>query len=461
MNWFAQVVLVCWVPLVLVALGTLSPRRALLVTLIGGWLFLPVTGFDLTGYQSKHMVLAAGLLAAAVRYAPSRLLALRPRLLDLPMAVWCLVPLATSLANGLGWYEGASAVLHNSLQWGVPYLVGRVYFSDPSGPRKLAEGFLVGGALYVPLCLWEFRMSPQLHATLYGFHQHEFGQTVRSAGTWRPMVFMHHGLMVALWMAAATLVALWLWRRGTMKKISGVPLAWITLALAVTTLLTKSAGAVILLAAGAGVLVVGRKAPAWALLLALALSAPTYMAFRASGTWSRSVVVAASSLLTTPDRVASLEFRLRNEEALVEKALQQPVLGWGRFRRWLVFDEGGRMATPDGFWVIALGQFGVLGLASVTAAMLLPVLRLASRLRDRRRSQAATAPALVLALIVCLYLIDSLFNAMINPIYTVAAGALAALDVEALQRAPARRRVRAIERRGEPVILPAAARGTP
>jgi hypothetical protein len=460
MNWFAHAVLIAWVPLVLTTLGTVPPRRAVLATLIGGWLFLPVGGLDVTGYQSKSMVLAVGLLAAALRYAPARLFAVRARLVDLPMAVWCVVPLASSLANGLGWYEGSAAVLSNVLHWGVPYLIGRAYFSDPRGPRNLAEGILVGGLLYLLPCLWEVRMSPQLHAIFYGFHQHDFSQTVRPGSTWRPMVFMQHGLMVALWMAAASLVALWFWLRRTRKTVRGVPMAWIALALVATTLLMKSVGGVVLLAAGASLLLVRRARTTRALLVAMVLTVPTYMTCRAIGAWSGSFVVAVASHVAAPNRVASLEFRLRNEEKLVAKALQRPVLGWGRYGRFLVYDEDGHEATPDSFWVIALGQFGAIGLAAMTAAMLVPVLRIARRLRDRAGSEAAVAPALALAIIVCLYVVDCLFNAMINPVYAVAAGALASVDVAALQRVPARRRIR-LEAGPEPLGVPSVVRGAP
>ena len=60
--------------------------------------------------------------------------------------------------------------------------------------------FVLGGLIYVPLCLFEVRMSPQLHNMVYGFAQHSFGQTVRGGG-WRPMVFMQHGLAVGLFMS--------------------------------------------------------------------------------------------------------------------------------------------------------------------------------------------------------------------------------------------------------------------
>ena len=109
---------------------------------------------------------------------------------------------------------------------------------------------LIGALIYVPLCLFEIKMSPQLHKLVYGFQQHAFYQTKRFGG-YRPMVFMQHGIMVALWMAAGTLMAL-----GMMpdrKRIGGVPMGWIVAGLFVVTLLCKSVGAMFLLIVGMGV----------------------------------------------------------------------------------------------------------------------------------------------------------------------------------------------------------------
>ena len=54
--------------------------------------------------------------------------------------------------------------------------------------------------------MFEARLSPQLHSRLYGFTQHDFLQTVRGDYTYRPMVFMQHGLAVAMFLGMATVV---------------------------------------------------------------------------------------------------------------------------------------------------------------------------------------------------------------------------------------------------------------
>ncbi|MEZ4288411.1 MAG: hypothetical protein R3A47_09765 [Polyangiales bacterium] len=65
--------------------------------------------------------------------------------------------------------------------------------------------------LYSLLQLVELRFSPQLHRWIYGYHQHNFVQTIR-AGGYRPMVFMSHGLAVSLFTATAAMAAMGLYR---------------------------------------------------------------------------------------------------------------------------------------------------------------------------------------------------------------------------------------------------------
>ena len=53
--------------------------------------------------------------------------------------------------------------------------------------------------------LFEVRFSPQLNIWIYGFFQHDFQQMIRG-GSFRPIVFLPHGLWVALFFLS-TLVA--------------------------------------------------------------------------------------------------------------------------------------------------------------------------------------------------------------------------------------------------------------
>ena len=50
--------------------------------------------------------------------------------------------MASSLHNGLGVYDGLSAIFEQTVAWGMPYLLGRLYFTDYAGMRELAWGVM-------------------------------------------------------------------------------------------------------------------------------------------------------------------------------------------------------------------------------------------------------------------------------------------------------------------------------
>ena len=92
------------------------------------------------------------------------------------------------------------------------------------------------------------------------------------------------------------------------------------------------------------------------------------------------------------------------------------------------FDERGRdMAVTDGQWIITFGQRGLIGLVALTMIILLPPVLVFRRFPARRWNVAALAPAVALSVILVLYMIDNLFNAMVNPVFVLVAGGLAGL----------------------------------
>jgi hypothetical protein len=127
----------------------------------------------------------------------------------------------------------------------------------------------------------------------------------------------------------------------------------------------------------------------------------------------------------------SLQFRFDNEEILGLKARQRIAFGWGGFSRNRVFNELGEdISVTDSMWIIAFGVYGVLGLISLTVSILLPVLAFCVRYPARTWSNPAIAPAAALAVCVCLYMLDSVLNAMVNPIFMLAAGGLAGIAIQ-------------------------------
>lgn len=407
----------------------LGPRRGALATLLVGTLFLPVFGpaAGVPLLRTKSMFIAGVALALSAALDARRWSRLRLQAIDLPVLLYCAAPFAAAVANGLGAYDGASATFAAALEVGGPYLLGRLYLGDREGLADFAGALVAAGLVYVPLCLWEIRMSPQLHLQLYGFSPTAlFNQNVRFGG-YRPIVFMNHGLMVALFMASATVVAYWLWRTGARRALAGLPMGAAAAVLALTTVLCKSTGAVALLLVGVAALEGTRRLRTPALILLLAALPPAYCTARLAG-WDGAALVAASTEVAGAERAQSVEFRFRNEAALGARALERPWLGWGRWGRSRVRDDSGRdTSITDSRWIGTLGENGLVGLAALGLVLGLPALALLRAAPARRWADEGVAPAAALAVVGLMGLLDDLLNTMTTPLAFAIAGALAAL----------------------------------
>lgn len=429
MNFTVPVALFGWPLVALVLCALLTARRAVITAYVAAWLFLPVYRYPILGLPdwTKISATSVSLLLGLMIFDLRRILAFRPRWIDLPMLVWCLCPVASSLANGLGLYDGVSISLDQTLTWGIPWFLGRVYFGDVDGVRDLALGLFIGGLVYIPFCLYEVRMSPQLHHFVYGFHQHSFAQTHRFGG-WRPTVFMDHGLMVGMWMSMASLVGIWFRVSGGLRTFLGISSLWFVIPLAVTSVLCKSAGALVLLLGGIAILLWVRRFQTRVPLYLLGVVAPLYILVRATGLWSGAELVEAARVVVA-DRADSLSSRLTQEDLLAARALKQPVFGWGRSRgRWRVADETGQsIAATDGQWIIEFSQRGVVGLIAMLGVFLLPGVALVRRVPVQEWARAVAAPVAALTTVVGLYLVDCIPNAHVTPVVLLAAGGITGL----------------------------------
>jgi hypothetical protein len=412
---------------------------------------LSVPGLKLT----KRNAMSYAALLVSVLGDRRRWVSFRFRWFDVPMVVWCVVPLGTALTNGLIYeetppsapfaageqpllrvgsmlYDGLSQSLDQTLAWGAPYFLGRLYFSDLCHFRFVPIAIYLGGLIYMPLCLIEVMSGPQLHILLYGFFQHDLTQTIRFSG-FRPTVFMEHGLEVALWMVAAALLGGWLWQTGCLpRREAGIfrpkYTGWLVFALVATAVLCKSTGALVLGAVGIVVLGTRRWAPAPVALLLLLCAAPLYIGARTTGVWDGESLVDLVKTDVDDDRAQSIDFRFRNENLLLAKAFERPVFGWGGWGKALVNDATGEPETvADGMWIIALSDRGWVGLTALCLAILLPSIRFAWHYRPMLWADPALAPAVGMAVVLALWMVDNLMNAMLNPVFVLGMGGLAGL----------------------------------
>ena len=454
MTPFVPLALFGFLPLVLYLFNQSPPLRAVVASFIAGYLFLPhVAKYPIVPGlppYDKVSVICYCVLLATILFDSGRFSSFQPGWIDLPMLIWCLSPLAAQITNGL---SPISPLTGQIITWGVPYFIGRIYFSDLAALRQLAIGIFVGGMVYIPLCLLEMRIAPTLHLRLYGYHARlDFGQTMRYGG-YRPTVLLEHGLWVGMWMMAATLLGLVLWRTGVMKKLWNYPMNWLVPVLFVTFILVKSTGAYLYLMMGIGMWFTSRWLRTALPLLLLSAIIAGYLYMSASGTLYRipqvATFVAINNSEFANERSQSLAFRVANEELLSAKARLRMMYGWGDSGGSRIYDETGKdISVTDSLWIIAFGQQGAVGLTSFTVAMLLPSLAFAFlRYPPSTWSNRKVAPAAALALILVLYMLDSALNAMICSVFMVANGGLAGLvlkepetnKAKSVRAAPSRR----------------------
>jgi hypothetical protein len=441
MNIVAVIVMIGWIPAVLWIFSRWSAPKAMITSFIVAWLFLPQVAFVFRGIPdyTKMTATCYGILLATMIFDAKRFRSFRPSWVDIPILLFCSSPLLASLANGLGVYDGLSSTLDQTVTWGFPYFLGRLYLNNLESLRNLAIAIIYGGIAYIPLCLLESRLSPQLHRWVYGSHAHQFIQSLR-AGGYRPTVFMQHGLMVGVWMMTATLLLVWLWQTQTLAKT--MPLSILGHAYPVNTVLLvitlvgtfvflRAMGALVLFALALAILFMVRYLRTWFPLLLLVAVISGYLYLGVSGQITqtqRQQVTQAVAQVVGKERADSLSFRLENEEVLSQRARKAMVFGWGGWGRSRIIDEDGvDRSVTDSLWIIVFGQSGLWGLTSLMATLLLPIVGFCARFRPATWSLPQVAPAAGLTVALLMYTLDCILNSMINPIFILLGGGLSGL----------------------------------
>jgi hypothetical protein len=271
--------------------------------------------------------------------------------------------------------------------------------------------------------LIELRMSPQVHAWIYGYGQLQFAQGVRGEG-YRPLVFMTHGLALALFMCAASLAA---WTLTKAKvRLFGWSAGAIAGALSVLLALINSLGALVYGVVATPLLWFLRPQTIARLAVVLACATALYPVARATALFPTQELVDLSARVSQ-DRAESLKFRFDNEDKLLEKAVERPWFGWGGYSRYHIFTEEGRdVSTTDGAWIILFGTYGAFGFITRFGLLLVPIVIAARRLPH---VSAENQPLLAgLALTTSLYALDLLPNGMFNEFPMFLSGAVVGLS---------------------------------
>jgi hypothetical protein len=430
-NTFAYIALVIWPVVVLFIFANNTPARALVWSLLAGYLLLPanteinfpgVPAFTKISITNLSALLGAAIFARSPVIRPPRewwLVALILLYIASPfLTVWGnrepLIIGDTALP-GLQFYDAFSAVAYQTIDL-IPFVLAYNLLRGPEGQRQILHALVIAALAYSLPMLLEVRLSPQLHTWIYGFFPHSFGQQMRGGG-FRPVVFLNHGLMVAIFTALAFVASAYLAKARI--KIFGLPGYLFATYLFVVLVLCRSLGALVLASVAVLLLVVVRQRSMRLICAFLAVCVLTYPILRGADVvpvqW-----VADRTASYSKERAESFQTRIDNENALLARASQKPLFGWGSYGRNRVYDEytGRDVSITDGTWIIIVGTYGWLGYLAAFGLLCIPVI-----VASRNRGDVVPATT-ALSLILVVNLLDLLPNSSLTPLTWLFAGSL-------------------------------------
>ena len=426
-----------WLIVVIGLFVTLKPHRAVIASVLGGYLFLPKAQWTIASGVpdwSYDTSISLFTLACALAFAPARVMSFRPSRLDAIIGVGFVCWGLSSIFAGFG-IKQAVPDWWSYLNWAVvPYVLARCFISKPDELRDLAMGILIALAIYAPLVLFETRFYPWLNQWVYGWQPDRGGDIARMGGI-RPIVFMRRGLALAIWIGAGAMVVCGLWLAGRPRSVRGVPMIVVAGASVLLGMITRSGGAIGLMLGGLGVMLAVRMTGMRRLALAIPVGVALYLGTGMFGTYIPIREYAAKiAEIAYPKRAFSLEVRFNHEGVLASKAREALLFGhggWGGYRDIdsAILEEatGRSSAITDGFWIIVFGQRGLVGVVTVFGWMLVPA-AIAIWLVGRRGVPASIAyPVIGLALWSSLYAADLLLNGFVSTVQGFVAGSLASL----------------------------------
>lgn len=435
-NLIAYTVFYLWPLVTWVLFSRLDPARALLWTILGGYMLLPpviainlpmVPDFDKYSIPS----LAA---AAAVLFLLREKFNLWPqsKLARGLIFLYVLSPFATVLTNtdpihfeqdtlpAMRIYDSLAAVAGQFIAL-LPFFMARRFLATPQALQKIVTVLVTAGLIYSVPMLFEVRMSPQLNLWIYGYFQHDFSQAIRFGG-YRPFVFMPHGLWVAFFALMCFLSSVALVRDGPASQRPRAVL--ICLYLAAVLVLCRSAGPLVFALGLLPLLIFTSRKTQLTIALVMATVVIVYPLLRGLHLVPVDDLV-NFALGINQERGLSLSFRIENEELLLARAAERPWFGWGGYGRNLLHDpiRGTISIIADGGWIITLGTNGWLGYLAEFGLLVLP-LYLIARESWHLKVDAISPFTGVVALILAANLFDMLPNDTLIPFTWLLAGSL-------------------------------------
>ncbi len=431
-NTFSYFALMVWPLVTLFFFLTKEIRKAILFSLLGGYLFLPVAvKIDLPGLPAlnKYTIATLSVLFCLKFIKNQRIGFLSLKGIPKVLFIMLLIsPFLTALTNkdpvgflpGLTMYDGLSNVFV-SFVFMSPFFLGRKFFSQQEDQLLLFKYIVLAALIYSIFILYEIRMSPQLHKMLYGFFPHSFLQQVRNGG-FRAVVFMGHGLWVGFFVSISVIAAAILWR----LKIQFISLktSFILFFLLIVLVLSKTLASLIYAFAVIIALMMFSPKKQVKIALIMAIIVMSYPILSINKLFPHDTFLEVATTIGGAARTESLEFRFRNEKMLLEHAYEKPLFGWGGWGRNRIFnDQGKDVSVTDGKWILTFGVYGWFGLIAEFGLIFITIFLASRKLKYGHSSQEKLLISSH-ALLISIILIDQIPNASITPLYWLFIGSL-------------------------------------
>lgn len=446
-NGLAYLMLALWPFVCLYLFRKLKLERALIWSILGGYLLLPpLAEFNLPLVPGMDKVTIPNVSVLLILiFAMKQKVELWPesRMAQLLVVGLILCAIPTTLTNGdpiifevlrdadpilfqVDALPGQTvrdigSVLIGQVLMLVPFLLARQFLSSEEGLREILLALMVGALIYSIPSLIEIRLSPQMNTWIYGFFQHSFAQTMRGGG-FRPIVFLPHSLWLALFVCTALIAT------AALARVAEAPdrkrMFLFVGYLFVLLILCKSAASILYGIALTPLILFASPRLMIRVALVFAAVAVVYPMLRKFGVVPIWEMVEYAGTYS-PDRAHSLGFRFYNEENLLARAAEKPWFGWGGWGRSLIRDleTGAIISIPDGRWIIVFGTFGWLGYVCEFGLLALPLVLM--WLFIRKNPKVVVSPFVApLCLILGVTLIDMLLNATLTPMTWLCAGAV-------------------------------------
>jgi hypothetical protein len=407
------------------AIYALAPRLyAMWIVLIGGWLLLPPAIYLEAGdlsifpYWIIGSALPSDILVTKAWLAPAitivgsmifdraRWFQFRYHWTDFAILAFCLWPTAQSAFVKASDPSGLLSSLYLAGVWGLPWLLGRLYFRDRNDARAFTGVLTLATLTMLPLMIIEGVSTVRIHTFLFGANPFVFDGVGRYIG-FRPQLLFENGNQYGIWCAGATVAAFWRSREAvTDGRSFWNAVFFILLAI---TVLAQSVGAILLMFVGIALLALPN---AFKILPSLGAAGLAIGIILGSLHISGAVPLRSIAEKTVIGKAVADGIRATGRGSFVwrvgqdTKALpliqEKPVIGYARWNWFMPVNS-----RPWGLPLLVLGQFGLIGIVLLAAALFGAL--------NRHLAMAArgSATSRLFAVIILLFGADALLNSFV------------------------------------------------